>query len=208
MAPTRPDPEKKEPSQESGWLSRITRVSSTSEAVLKALGALFVCGGAAYGFFVLFQSNPKEVASQVQACEKTHGLNGNYETITTSGKEVLFLSCSWPPSESSDSDGYAKVVRRDVVDLTRDAVSLAPRIGAGPDEADRLTGCRLFNLWYKSSSPPGYFPHMPIQVPADTARSIYGVAYPLDSLGFPPVEGEAYVLHNTAESLDRASCAS
>ncbi|WP_432146873.1 hypothetical protein [Streptomyces sp. bgisy084] len=203
MASTKPNLEepKDEQPQESGWLSRITRVSSTSEAVFKALGALFVCGGAAYGFFVLFTSSPTEVASQVQECEKTHGLKGDHETVTTSGKEVLFRSCSWPPSTSSDPDGYAKVVRRDVVSLTYE-------LGTGPDQADRLAGCRVFKLWYTSQAPPGNFPRMPIDVPANTARSIYGEAWPLDSLGFRPVEGEAYVLHNTTETLDRATCTS
>ncbi|MEX2969683.1 hypothetical protein [Streptomyces sp. C184] len=203
MASTKPNPEepKDEQPQESGWLSRITRASSTTEAFFKALGALFVCGGAAYGFFAAFTSSPTQVASQVRDCEQTHGLKSDHETRADSGKEVFFLSCSWPPSTSSDPDGYTKVVRRDVVGLTYE-------LGTGPDQADRLAGCRVFKLWYTSQAPPGNFPRMPIEVPANTARSIYGEPRPLDSLSFPPVEGEAYVLHNTTESLDRATCTS
>ncbi|MGE7385644.1 hypothetical protein ACQKM2_09215 [Streptomyces sp. NPDC004126] len=144
-------------------------------------------------------------AEFVRECEKTHGMNGATQKKITKDEygnpsSVVFVACTWPPSETSDPDGYSAIT------------VLTEEMGGGSEASgnsivDRVTGpCLSYTLTYTYNHMGLVENTEPVRLGAGS-RLFYPSLTPwTEGLPFNPGRSEVVLVHGRRYELDQASC--
>lgn len=186
---------------------RAERFIISAKGAVIALGAVAGAALSVWGLVELIRgkdnsgTTPTQTAAEfVRECEKTHGMNGATQKIVKDASSIVFTACTWPPSETSDPDGYSAItVRTEEMPTGSEA--------GGNSAADRVTGpCSSYVLTYTYNHMGLLENTEPVQLEAGTRVFFPTLDTWSEGLPFSPGRAEVVLVRGYRYELDQAAC--